>query len=138
MLIALIGIPYINYQSNTAGVWFASVKGRHMALIAVSTAFIVTPAGILMDEYIVDLGGWMQAMPTPISNGLIPFALSLAGAFVFFGVIKNRYQANNTEAIQTVFILFLGSFLIFMVINIWFRGKGMALMWPWQVKITGV
>ena len=138
MLIALIGLPYINYQSNTAGVWFASVKGRHMALIAAITALIVTPVGILMDEYIVDLGDWMQAVPTPVSNGLVPFTLCLAGVFVFYMVIKNKNKATNNEAVQAVFILFLATFLIFMVINIWFRGAGMGLMWPWQVKITGV
>ena len=34
MLIALLALPYINYELNTAGVWFASTKGRRMALIA--------------------------------------------------------------------------------------------------------
>ena len=138
MLLALIGIPYMNYESNTAGVWFASVKGRHMALIALLTALIVTPAGIVMDAYIVDLDDWMQAVPTPISNGLVPFTLSLAGALVFYRVIKRKNRATHNEAVQAVFILFLAIFLIFMVINIWFRGEGMGLMWPWQVKITGV
>ena len=38
MIIALLGIPYYNYQANTAGVWFASLRGRKTALIAALTA----------------------------------------------------------------------------------------------------
>jgi quinol-cytochrome oxidoreductase complex cytochrome b subunit len=40
LLIALLVLPYVNYQLNTAGVWFASTKGRSMALIAGLAALI--------------------------------------------------------------------------------------------------
>ena len=45
MLVALLALPYINYQVNTAGVWFASTKGRRMAFVAGLTALIGTPLG---------------------------------------------------------------------------------------------
>jgi quinol-cytochrome oxidoreductase complex cytochrome b subunit len=38
MLIVLVSIPYLNYQTETAGVWFASVKGRSMAVVAALVA----------------------------------------------------------------------------------------------------
>jgi len=130
-VILLLGLPYIDYQSDTAGVWFASLKGRRMALIAALTAIIVTPAGILADEYIIDLAGRLAGLPAVISNGLIPFAFILAVGVGFYIMIKRRYAALNNEAIQSIFVLFLVAFIILTVTGIWFRGPGMKLMWPW-------
>jgi quinol-cytochrome oxidoreductase complex cytochrome b subunit len=130
MMIALLSLPYIDYESNTSGVWFASFKGRRTALIAVLAATIVTPLGILADEYIIDFATWMQGVPASISNGLIPFALVLAAIAGFYILIKRRYSVTNNEAIQTIFVLFLTVFLILTVTGIWFRGTGMRLIWP--------
>jgi quinol-cytochrome oxidoreductase complex cytochrome b subunit len=127
---ALLSLPYIDYQSNTAGVWFASLKGRRMALIAALTAIITTPLGILADEFIIDLATWTHAVPGVISNGLVPFACILAGSAGFYVLIKRRYSANNNEAVQAIFVLFLVMFFILTVTAIWFRGTGMRLMWP--------
>jgi quinol-cytochrome oxidoreductase complex cytochrome b subunit len=46
MLIALFGVPYFNYQRKTAGVWFASLKGRRMAVVAALVAIIVTRSAL--------------------------------------------------------------------------------------------
>jgi quinol-cytochrome oxidoreductase complex cytochrome b subunit len=43
MLVALLALPYLDYQVNTAGIWFASEKGRQMAFIAALAALIGTP-----------------------------------------------------------------------------------------------
>jgi quinol-cytochrome oxidoreductase complex cytochrome b subunit len=131
MMIALLIIPYIDYQSNTAGVWFASFKGRRMALVATLAAIIVTLVGILVDEYIIDLAAWLPNLPPLVSNGLIPFALLLTGIIGFYVFIKRRFSAGNNEAIQAIFIFFLVAFLIMTAAGIWFRGTGMRLMWPW-------
>ena len=32
-----------------------------------------------------------------------------------------------------LFVLLLVSFVVLTAIGIWFRGAGMALMWPWDV-----
>ena len=132
MMIVLIGLPYIDYQSNTAGVWLASLKGRRMALIAALTATIATPVGILADEYLINFASSMQGLPASIGNGLIPLAFILAGSAGFYILINRRYSATNSEAIQAVFVLFLVTFLILTVTGIWFRGTGMRLMWPWE------
>ena len=130
MMIALLGLPYIDYESNTSGVWFGSIKGRKMALVAAITATIATPAGILTDEYMIDLTAWMQGVPPSISNGLIPFMIILAGSIGFYVLIKRKYSATNNEAIQTLFVLFLVSFIILTATGIWFRGIGMKLVLP--------
>jgi quinol-cytochrome oxidoreductase complex cytochrome b subunit len=130
MMMALISIPYFNYEANTAGVWFASLKGRRMAGAAALVAIIVTPIGIIADEFIIDFTAWLPNISGEISNGLIPFALMFTLTILFYKVMKKKFLSNNNEALQSVFVLLVVAFIILTITGIWFRGKGMALMWP--------
>ena len=127
----LFFLPYLRYDADSAGVWFASHRGRKTAVIAAAVALIITPAGIVADESVIDFAAWMPAVPAVISNGLLPAALILAGIIGFYLLMKNRFRADNNEAIQAVFILLLTAFVILTVTGIWFRGTGMALTWAW-------
>jgi quinol-cytochrome oxidoreductase complex cytochrome b subunit len=133
MLIALLSIPYLHYQVNTAGVWFASANGRRMAIVAAVCAMIIMPIGIIADEFVINLKTWMPGVPTEISDGLIPFALMLIAVVGFYFVMKKKFAATNNEALQAVFVLFVVAFIILTIACIWFRGSGMTLMWPWEV-----
>jgi quinol-cytochrome oxidoreductase complex cytochrome b subunit len=133
MLVALFGIPYIDYQVNTAGVWFASERGRKMAFVAAVTALIGTPIGIVADEYLIEVAARLPAIPAWITNGLVPFALLIAAVSAFYVFMKRKHAASNTEAVQAVFVLFLVVFATLTITGIWFRGAGMKLVWPWDI-----
>jgi quinol-cytochrome oxidoreductase complex cytochrome b subunit len=137
MLVALLALPYINYQLNTAGVWFASTKGRRMALIAGLVALMGTPLAVLADEYLIEVAARLPTIPPWITNGLVPFVILLAVLAAFHGLIKRKYAASNTEAVQMVFVLLLVAFLVLTVTGIWFRGEGMKLVWPSAIGIPG-
>ena len=130
MITALLSLPYIGYKTDTAGVWFASLTGRKMAVVAALTATVATPVGILADEYFINFSTWADHVPPLISNGLLPFMIILAGSAGFYVMIKRKYAATNNEAIQALFVLFLVAFLILTATGIWFRGAGMKLMLP--------
>jgi quinol-cytochrome oxidoreductase complex cytochrome b subunit len=130
MLIALVSIPYLNYQTDTAGVWFASHRGRHMTAAAALTAVIITPIGIIADEFVIDFAAWIPGLPSVVSNGFLPAALVLAGIIAFYWMIKKKHAATNNESIQSVFVLLMVAFIILTITGIWFRGKGMSLIWP--------
>ncbi len=129
ILAALFFLPYLRYDTDTAGVWFCSDRGRQIAMVAVVVALIATPLGILADEYIIDFAAWIPSVPAVISNGLIPAAMALASIIGFYWLMKQKYAATRNEAIQSVFILLLAAFIILTLTCIWFRGRGMALMW---------
>jgi hypothetical protein len=129
-LLALIGIPYLNYREETSGVWFASRRGRRLAIMAAGAAIIVTPAGIVANERIVDFAGWMPELPTVFSNGVLPAAIVLAAIIGFYWFVKKKYAASESESVQSVFVLMVTAFVILTITGIWFRGEGMALVWP--------
>jgi quinol-cytochrome oxidoreductase complex cytochrome b subunit len=130
MIIVLFSIPYLNYQIDTAGVWFASLKGRIMAVWSAVVAVIVTPLGIVTDEFVIDFSTWLPDIPGEISDGLIPFAIVVAAVLLFYKVTKTKFSSNNNEALQSVFLLLIVAFIILTITGIWFRGQGMALIWP--------
>ena len=127
MVAGLLSIPYINYQAETAGIWFCSRKGRKMALIAVVVATAATVAAVLLDEFVI--GANLAGPPNMISNGLLPFSIILAACAGFYVVMKMGFKASNNESIQALFTLLMTSFVVLTVIGVWFRGTGMQLMW---------
>ena len=130
LVIALMVIPYLRYDTNTQGIWFASIKGRRMGLIAGLITILAAPIGILTDEYFMDLATGLNGIPSFIGNGLIPFASIFCACTGFYIFIKHRYSATNNEAVQALFVIILSVFLILTITGIWFRGPGMALTWP--------
>jgi len=133
ILIGLVSIPYIKYQTETAGVWFASHRGRRMAILAALTAVIITPVGIIVDEFVIDFASWRPGLSPVVGNGILPTVFVLAGIIVFYWLVKKKYAATNNESIQSVFVLLVIAFIILTITGIWFRGLGMALVWPWEV-----
>ena len=130
MLVGLVSIPYINYQAETAGVWFASHRGRRMAILAALTAVVITPVGIIVDEFVIDFASWRPGLSPVVGNGILPTVFVLAGIIVFYWLVKKKYAATNNESIQSVFVLLVVAFIVLTITGIWFRGVGMALMWP--------
>lgn len=127
---ALIGLPYLKYDANPIGVWFQSQKGRRMGIFAALTALVITPLGVICDEYVIDFTAWLPGVPSIISSGLLPLSIVAAAVTGFYHLVKKRYTASTNEALQAVFILLLVSFIVLTVIGIWFRGTGMALTMP--------
>jgi quinol-cytochrome oxidoreductase complex cytochrome b subunit len=127
---ALVLIPYVRYDSDLAGAWFLSRKGRQMGTVAAVTALVTTPVWIVLDEFTIDLAAWLPGVPPLVANGLLPVALLLAVIAGFYHFLKRGFSASNNETIQALFILLMVSFLVLTVTGIWFRGAGMALTWP--------
>ncbi|MBW2450369.1 MAG: cytochrome b N-terminal domain-containing protein [Deltaproteobacteria bacterium] len=130
ILIAMVSIPYLNYQTDTAGVWFASHRGQRMAAVAALTAVVIIPIGIIVDEFVIDFAAWMPGLSPVVSNGILPATFVLAGIIVFYRLVKKKYTATSNESIQAVFVLLVVAFIVLTITGIWFRGKGMALIWP--------
>jgi hypothetical protein len=45
--------------------------------------------------------------------------------------LVKRFGASKAEVVQALFILFFAVFAVLTITGVWFRGPGMALVWPW-------
>jgi quinol-cytochrome oxidoreductase complex cytochrome b subunit len=135
-LVTVLGLSYLPYVPYTSppveGVWFISHRGRRMGLIAAVTTLLVTPLLILASEYLLHKLPLPTVIPSAIANGVLPLTLLALLFTAFVGALKRRFGASREETIQTSFIALTTAFLVLTVTGIWFRGEGMALVWPWS------
>ena len=101
---------------------------RKIILWSASTAVVVTPVLILLDEYVFRVGEHSMGMPLVISDGLFPFLIlvGLTGLFVLF--IKKKFSNQRIDLVLALFVLFTVSYLVLMLVGIFLRGEGMKLI----------
>ena len=130
--IAIVRVAYLRYDSDLSGNWFLSPKGRRMAIVAAGAALLFTPPWVLVDEFVVGPGGWLPGTSPVISNGLLPCTALAVGVVAFYMLLRKHFNASKNETVQALFVLLVVGFTILTVTGVWFRGAGMALVWPWQ------
>lgn len=132
-LVALAAVPYLRFDMKSEGIWFRSLKGRRIAAVSALTGLVVTPVLVLLDEYFLDLPALLPSLPTVISNGWVPLAALLLMLMGYYELIKKGFKATACEARLSIFTLLVTAFLVLTIIGIFFRGQGMALVWPGEV-----
>lgn len=130
-LLALAGLiwwPYRRREVDQTGVLFGSPTGKRTAGIAALLGLIVTPLLISADEIWLQTTTWATAA---ISHGLLPFLILSAAVVGFRLVLRKKMNATREDADQAVFVLVGVAFAVLTLTGVWFRGAGMALVWPW-------
>ncbi|MGD8330983.1 MAG: cytochrome b N-terminal domain-containing protein [Acidobacteriota bacterium] len=124
---ALAYVAYARYDADLGGDWFLTARGKRMALVATATALLLTPAWVVFDEQVFAGGG----ASSPLGHGVASFAALLVGIIGFWSLMKRWFHASRNETAQALFVLLLVGFALLTVVGVWFRGEGMALVWPW-------
>ncbi len=132
VIVGMFIMPYLNYRDSIRDIDIQRKNYYILGLFSGIAALAISVLGILADEYVFDW--WMTGSASFVSDGLIPFLIWLVILFVFYAILKIRYQATLKEVVYSLFIYFTVSYLVLMFTGIWFRGSGMELMWPWQIS----
>ena len=61
----------------------------------------------------------------------MPLLIGAAGVVGFRALLVRRWGASKSEVVQSVFVLFFVALAVLTITGVWFRGPGMALVWPW-------
>lgn len=130
-LFALLSIPYLDKDMDTSGIWFRSKFGRVTTLISLIIGVVGTIFFVLLDEYWLDLPGWLPFLPNYISNGWVPLA-GLLLLVMGYGELLKLLGSKTCEVRQSIFTLLFAAFVTLTVVGIFFRGAGMALIVPWS------
>ncbi len=131
ILLGLALIPFWDRRDEDIGVYFRSRVGKKVAAAAGVLGVVLPIALVLLDEFWVDFPAWFPTLPTIVSNGLIPLALTLAGLAAIYAGLKAIFKANRSEATLGLGTFLFVSLIVLTVIGIFFRGSNMALIWPW-------
>ena len=120
-------IPYLRY-GDVEGVWMMSNVGRSTGMAAVVFALVATPLLIVVDE--------LRSASPDLSSGLsgiIPLVVVAAVVAAFVFGIRRLMAAPRDEIVQALVVLLLTALVVLTVTGVWFRGAGMALVWPWEI-----
>ncbi len=128
---ALALLPFYDIQPLNVGVYLRTARGRALSLLSTGLSLLLTPAWVLLDEFVLDWPAWLPSWSTLLSNGLVPLSLLLLGLFGLDDLIKRKAHASLEERILFHFIFLFTSLVILTIVGIFFRGHGMALIWPW-------
>jgi quinol-cytochrome oxidoreductase complex cytochrome b subunit len=131
LLVGLAAVPYLAYDADTSGIWFASREGRRLATGAATVALVATPLAVLLDEYLLDVPAWLPWLPRVITNGVLPVALIGAGCWLAARRLRHRGATRN-EVVLAGGVFLAVAFSVLTTVGVWFRGPGMALTWPWR------
>jgi quinol-cytochrome oxidoreductase complex cytochrome b subunit len=124
-------IPWLRYDNELTGPWFLSRSGRRTATLAAVIGICGTSAMVVVDEL------WLQtafeSLAPVVMRGLVPLAILIAGMIGLRFYLVRKHSAGKAEQVQAMVVLLLACLTALTVIGVWFRGAGMALVWPWQI-----
>lgn len=129
-LLALILLPYLDQDMDSVGVWFRSIRGRWLVGVSFLLGIVGTLGFVWLDQYWLDLPGWLPFLPSFISNGWVPMAALLLLLIGFYELLKAS-GSKACEARQALFTLLFASFITLTMVGIFLRGEGMTLILPW-------
>ncbi|MDX2438536.1 MAG: cytochrome b N-terminal domain-containing protein, partial [Acidobacteriota bacterium] len=125
---AVLAIPYLRYPKPLTGPWFLSDTGRRTGRMAALVALVAIPFLIVVDEFLLKPGA---GLPSLVWRGVVPLLLLGAAVAGFRVLLVTRIKSSMSEVVQALFILFFVVLAVLTVVGVWFRGPGMALVWPW-------
>ena len=123
----LVAIPFLRYDTNAAGIWFVSHRGRRLVLVSALAGFALTVVSVWVDDRILRSSG--AAPADLLRNGMLPFAVFVLACTAWYVGLRRLFRANRNEALQGLFTLLLAVFTTLMLTGILFRGPGMQLQW---------
>jgi len=127
-LVFFLLLPYLSVRDGIEGVWMMSAIGRRTGLAAVLVGVVATPVLIVADEVLTS----PSAATTGLA-GVVPVVVIAVVVAAFVIVLRRTLGAPREETVQAVVLLLLTALAVLTVTGVWFRGEGMALVWPWLV-----
>jgi quinol-cytochrome oxidoreductase complex cytochrome b subunit len=133
VILVLSWIPFTRYREPSNGHWFISARGIKSAKVTAIYAAIVTLAGILFNQYVLNFEILLPGIPAVISNGIVPLTILLLLMAGFYLIYLKKLALSKEELVQAVFIFIIVAFIVLTLTGTFFRGKDMELTLPWRV-----
>jgi len=130
LILVLMAIPYLDRSKADIGVWFASPKGRKIAIWSAVYTTVWLIGLILFDEFIRVRA--IVSQPEVFPSWIIPIGV-VVGLMVLLYVIIRRWRPTTRETMVGLFTAFVTTYFVLTLTSLFFRGYGMHLTWPWNL-----
>ncbi|MEE8470998.1 MAG: menaquinol-cytochrome C reductase [Dehalococcoidia bacterium] len=130
MVFMLMAIPYIDRSNKDVGIWFASKKGRKIAIWSAVYTTVCLVGLILFDEYVRVRS--LISKPEILPGWIIPIVV-IGGLIVLLYVLIRRWRPSTRETLIGLFTAFVVCYFVLTIGSLFFRGFGMHLTWPWDL-----
>ena len=132
VMVFLAWIPFYKYDKPPTGLWFISEKGRKSSEATAKFASIITLFGILFNEYVLNFELLLSPIPAFISNGILPTLIVVGFMAGYYKYYLKKFKLSKEELVQAVFVFIIAAFIVLTLVGVFFRGKDMALTFPWN------
>lgn len=130
LILGLMAIPYIDRSKKDIGIWFASKKGRLIAVWSGVYTFVWLVGLILFDEFVRVRS--LVTKPDVIPEWIIPIVV-IGGLAVLLYFLIRRLRPTTRETLIGLFSAFVVTYFVLTLSALFFRGHGMHLVWPWDL-----
>lgn len=113
--------PYLRSDGPAPGDLFLSARGREAAFMGAAFGAVTALAWVLLDAV---ARGWT-------GSGLLPL-VALTASLLYFRRRLRRRGTTRDEALQALFAVIIAGFVVFTLTTVFFRGRGMELVLPWN------
>ncbi|WP_159517969.1 cytochrome b N-terminal domain-containing protein [Sunxiuqinia indica] len=128
VILFFIIIPYVPYHQINEGVWFYSEKGKKITFISAIFTTVFTLLLILIDDLLLDIGGWFSGLPVIFTEGVLPVLCYFVpiGGFIFY--VRKKLKADRMELVISSVTIILVAYVVMMLVGSLLRGEGMQLI----------
>ncbi|OGO44167.1 MAG: hypothetical protein A2137_05670, partial [Chloroflexi bacterium RBG_16_58_8] len=130
VIILLMAVPYLDRSRKDVGIWFASGKGRRIAMWSAVYTFIWLIGLVLFDEFVRVRS--IISSPEALPGWIIPIAVNGGLIILLYAAIR-RWRPSRREVIIGLFTAFTVTYFTLTIVGVFFRGLGMHLIWPWDL-----
>jgi hypothetical protein len=130
VIVILMAIPYIDRSTKDVGIWFASRKGRGIAIWSAVYTTIWLIGLILFDEFIRVRS--LVNEPEILPGWIIPIVV-IGGLTALLYILIRRWRPSAREVMVGLFTAFVVSYFVLIISSLFFRGLGLHLTWPWDL-----
>jgi quinol-cytochrome oxidoreductase complex cytochrome b subunit len=127
---AIIWFPFTGFRDQDGGTWFASQRGQRLVMkTSLATVFLIVGLVLLEEwipEYTKESGTWSWFF-----EGVLPSGIILMLTILWIFLLHRKFGYQKSEIAQGVFVFYTVAYVVLTIFGIWFRGEGMALVWPW-------
>ena len=125
---ALFAVPYLRYEEDAAGIWFASHRGRRMAIFSSGISCVITSLSIVLHDWYLGGNPVASSKYSFVTTGVVPVVAWLAAISGAYLLMRRKFSVSRNEAVQSVFLFLVVVFIVLTLTGALFRGKNMALV----------